>query len=282
MTRHPLDLARVPAQARRPLGRVLQAVAVLGVAVAIGVAIVGWQVLGDLDDVAGESTAVTGDALQALEQTLDLAADLVESVDTTLDAVETGLASSAASVQEGADALDSVTRLADDAAPALGSATETLRALERVGTTLDSTLGALASLPLAPDYDPEQGFGATVGELADDLEPLSDSFAATADDLRGVTAETAELEGDLQDLTTSVAATNERLGRAEGLLEDYRETATRAGALAETTGAGLGADLWLLRVLVVLGALVLGVGQLVPWLVAAALLDEGADAASAG
>lgn len=264
---------RGPVRGRRQLARVLQVVAVLGVVVSLGVAVLGWRVVGALDDVAVESTAVTADALVALEQTLELAADLVESVDATLVALEEGLATTTASLTTGAEALDSVAQLADDAAPAISSATGTLRTLEGVGTTIDSVLGGLSALPLGPDYDPDQGFGATVGELADDLEPLGASFAQTADDLQDVAGSTDELEADLRALTEAVGDATAQLAASELLIEDYRAAAARAGEVAATAGDDLGSDLALLRVLLLIGGVVFAAGQVVPWLVARALLD---------
>lgn len=274
MSRLDPHVATVSERARRPLARALQAVAVLGAVISLAAAVVGWRVVGALDDVAVESTEVTADALIALEQTLELAADLVGSVDDTLVALEDGLDTTAGSLATGAEALTSVSQLAEDAAPALASATATLRRLEGVGTSIDQALQGLSSLPLAPDYDPDQAFGAAVGDLADDLEPLGDSFAATADDLRAVVASTDELESDLAALTEAVGAATTQLADSDRLIEDYRAAANRAGAVAEQASTDLGADLALLRALLVLGGLVFALGQAVPWLLARALLVD--------
>lgn len=266
------DQEIVPPRWRRPLGHALQVVAVTGAVVSLLVGVVGWRVVGQVDDVAVESTAVTADALRALEETLGLAADLVASVDTTLLAIEEAMESTTTSVADGADALDSVSRLADDAAPALASATRTLRTLEEVGGNIDRALQGLSSLPLAPDYDPEQGLGVTAGELADDLEPLSDSFAQTSRDLETVADSTGELEQDLTELTAAVSAATTQLAASEQLIADYRDAADRAGVATELASGDLETDLTLLRVLLLVGGFVFAFAQAAPWLLGRSLL----------
>lgn len=268
----PFDVATVPARLRRPLARGLQVVAVVGAIVSLSVGVVGWQVVGQVDDVAVEGAAVTADALRALEETLGLAAELVDSVDTTLVALEDGLGTATGSVGDGADALDSVARLADDAAPALASATRTLRSLEEVGGSIDRALEGLAALPFGPEYDPDQGLGVTAGALADDLEPLSLSFARTAADLDAVADSSDQLEQDLDELTEAVAAATTQLTESQQLIEDYRDAADRAGGVSEVAGSQLENDLVLLRVLLLVGGIVFALAQVVPWLIGRSLL----------
>ena len=71
----------VTTRTQRLLGRGLQVVAVLGAVIALLGGVVGWRVVGAVDDVAVESTAVTADAMAAVEDTLELAGELVESVE---------------------------------------------------------------------------------------------------------------------------------------------------------------------------------------------------------
>lgn len=267
-----IDHLQVTPSTQRLLGRGLQVVAVLGGVIALVGGVVGWRVVGAIDDLAVESTEVTADAMATVGDTLELAAELIESVDATLVALEDGLATTSTSVADGAEALDSVSRLAEDAAPALDSATRTLRSLEGVGGSIDGVLRGLSALPLAPDYDPERGFGATVGDLADDLEPLSDSFATTADDLDDVAASSGRLEQDLEELTAAVSTATEQLAASEQLIDDYRDTAERASDVSAAGTEGIGGDLTLLRILLLLGGLVFAAGQVVPWLLGRALL----------
>lgn len=264
----------VPARRRGAVGRGLQVLAVIGVVVAVFGATVAWRVVGAVDAIAVDSAAVTAEALTSLESTLDVAADLVASLDGTLTALEDTLVTTSGSLEDGAVALGSVSDLADDAAPALGSATETLRSLESIGTSIDRTLSALSSLPIGPDYDPSESFGTTVGKLADDLDPLADSFATTAEDLQDVGASTDQLREDLDRLVVGIGDADARLDDSAALIAEYRSTAQRAGRTADLASQGLGTDLTFLRLLVLVGCLVLAFGQMVPWLVARALLAD--------
>lgn len=263
----------VPSRVRGPLARTLQVVAVLGALISVLVAVIGWRVVGAIDAVAVDSAEVTADALGSLEQTLDVAAGLITTVDETLVALEQGLVTTSSSLADGGEALESVSQLATDAAPALDSATTSLRSLESVATSIDSTLEQLSRLPIGPDYDPESSFGSTVSQLADDLEPLSESFGTTAEELDDVTSSTVQLQTDLEQITLSVQNASSQLDDSGDLIEQYRQTADRARATAETAGVDLGSDLTLLRLLLLAGGLVFAAGQVVPWMIGRALLD---------
>lgn len=253
------------------LGLLLQVAAVVTGIALIGGTVTAWRVLGRMQDVAERGAAVSLAALDAVDASLSAADELLEAARTSIAATATTLRTVDRSFDEAAEALASVSQLTTTAAPALESARGTLQTLEGVGRTIDGTLSALSRVPFGPDYDPERAFGVTIGRLADDLAPLPAALRATGADLDRLVRETAALERDLDTLTAALDEVTTGLEDSDDLLAGYRDAAADARRLAEDADEGLGADLVIARMLLVLGGLGLTVGQTVPFLWGAGL-----------
>ncbi|MEP4648776.1 MAG: hypothetical protein ABJ314_01220, partial [Ilumatobacter sp.] len=62
---------------RRTVGRVMIAVAAVGVVVALVGSVVAWQLVGSLDDSSRQTLDVTIDTIDSIEASLDLAAGVL-------------------------------------------------------------------------------------------------------------------------------------------------------------------------------------------------------------
>lgn len=256
----------LPLLPRPRLGLLLQvAAAVAAVAIVTGT-VVGWRVLGTVEEVAEQGAEVSLAALDAVDASLETAEELLTAARTALVGTVQTLRTVERSFDDAADALESVGSLTDTAAPALESARETLQTLEGVARTIDSTLRTLSRLPFGPDYDPQRGFGATVGRLADELAPLPAALRSTATRLDELVTDSADLQDDLASLTTALDDVVAGLGNSDELLAEYRVAAASARALATDTDTGLGIDLIVGRVALLLGGMGLAAGQAVPFL----------------
>jgi ABC-type transporter Mla subunit MlaD len=242
------------------------AISVIGVIVALVGVIVGSQFVGLVDEGSRDTLLVTIESLDSLEDTIDLADRLVTSTVDTLDTVEITLREVEASFAVGDRVIGDVAELTGQAAPALGSATTTLRQLEGIGATIDGVLGDLSSLPFGGiDYDRDTGLGATIGDLADDLDPVAATLSGSSESLGDLTGSVDALQEDLAELTDSVAGINDNLSGTDSLLESYRANAADARRLAAETREDLESDVRFLRILLVLGGLNFAAGQIVPF-----------------
>jgi predicted PurR-regulated permease PerM len=136
-------LAVDSAPAQRRAGRVMVGVAVVGVAVALIGAIVGWQLVGQIDSTTTDTLDVSVESLDSLADTIELADGVLTSTTESLDAVASTLTTVSESFGSATDVLTEFSTFAETAGPALEDTTGILRQLEDVGTTVDEALGAV-------------------------------------------------------------------------------------------------------------------------------------------
>ena len=249
----------------RRAGQVMYGVAVAGVVVALVGAVVGWSLVGRLDAAAGDTLGLTVETLATFEDTIVVADEVVGSTVAALGAVEVTLAELVATTEATQPLIESLAQLGSDVAPNLESATATLRSLEDLGGTIDVALSALGALPIAPSYNPDATLSQQFGRLADDIEPVAATLRDVSDEIGATAGQTAALQERIADLEVAVGAVRNDLAASDILLSGYSETAQEARSLAERTERGLSVDVAAARLLVVLAAIVFGVGQIVPY-----------------
>jgi hypothetical protein len=258
------------------VGRILVATGAVGAVTAIVGTVVAWIVIGDVNQATRDSLDVTISTLDSLQDNLDLAGELIGATTTSLESVEASLDALEASFVPGSAVVGDASDLTASTAPSLRNVTGTLRRLETLGSQIDTILSSLSSLPLTPDYDPEQGLGDTFGQLATDLEPLPDELEATSASLAELEAVLPALQTELGALADSVRAVNDGLAGSEELLDGYQANLDQARAVAEGSRRDLSRDEILLRLVIVVAGLTALAAQLVPLWLGSELLDRTA------
>lgn len=258
-------------------GRIMQGIAGAGLAVALAGAVVGWSLVGRLDSAAGDTLALTEEALVTIEDTVVVVEDVVGSTTGALASVEATLAQVVDTTEDAQPLLQSLGDLGMEVAPNLESATETLRTLEGVGGTIDSLLAGLSALPVVPRYDPDTSLSEQFGQLADDIEPLAETLRETSEQIGPAAEGTGELQARLTELQEGVAEVREDLAQSEALLAEYRATAGSAASIATRTSKGLERDVVAARILILLGAATFALAQIVPYWVGTELVARVRD-----
>ncbi|MGE0729272.1 MAG: hypothetical protein AB7O92_26750 [Acidimicrobiia bacterium] len=261
-------------QTRARMASVLDAVAALGVVLALLGLVAGWIVIGQLDRGTRRSVEVTITSLDSISRTVSVADEVLRNTTGALSSVHDTIAAVEGSFDSTEDLAVGVADLADTLAPALQETSATLRQLERVGADIDRLLGGLSNLPLAPDYRPEAGLGPTFGAIAGDLEPVPEALRATSQQLRAWEASTTDLRDRLGSLRTAVAEVEDDLRASAELVGSYEDTIADARAAAEAARDDLRTNSVVLRVLLVAGALAFALLQLAPWWVGRTLAAE--------
>jgi len=199
--------------------------------------IVGWIFVGQLATASDDSLDVTLQSLDAIDDTIDLADDVLVSTADGITALAGTLTAVSGSFDAGTQAIDDIAGLATTIGPSLEDAGSTVRTLERIGDDIDSVLGALSNLPLAPDYDPSAGLGDTFGQLADTLEALPGQLESTAVSLTEFTGSADELQQQLIDTQRRLLDTEQKaatmradLTRERAQIAAEREALARQGA----------------------------------------------------
>jgi len=250
------------------------ALGAVGVIVAVVGAVVGWIFVGQVADASDDSLEVTVQTLDAVDDTIDLAEEVLVSTVDAVEALAGTLTAVSGSFETGTAAIDDIASLADTLGPSLTDAAGTVRTLERIGGQIDSALDTLSSLPIGPNYDPDNGLGETFGSLADTLDELPDELETTSESLTDFTDDAGGLQAELDLFADAVGAVVTDLGNTGTLVEQYRASVTDARALATETKNDLDLSVALMRVLLVVGGITLLLGQIVPLWLGRSLLDD--------
>ncbi len=178
------------------------------------------------------------------------------------------------------DGIDTTTAVAASTAELAASLPATLErvdsgleSIEGIANTIDSTLSQLSRIPLAPDYDPAVTLSDAIGDLRADLAPLADDVNAVSDDLSTFSASGDDLAVQLEDLASSVTDVQVAVGGTTDVIESARTSTNDALALAQTTLSEIGSQLALTRLLLVIVAIAIAIGQIVPYWVGRELRD---------
>lgn len=248
-------------------------VGVAGAILAVVGTITAWVFVGELHTATDDTLDITIRTLDSVDDTIDLAADLLVSTQETVDALAATLTAASGSFDAATNAIDEIAAFADVLAPSIDNAVSATQALERAGDNIDSVLTALSSLPIGPDYDPENGLGATFGRLTAALEPIPDQLTTTADSLTEFTSSASGLQAELETLAESVQSVSNDLAGSDVLIDQYRASVDQARQLAVEARDDLAGDVRWMRALIVLGGITLLVGQIVPLWVGRWVLD---------
>lgn len=250
---------------RERAARAMIASAVVGVLVALVGTLIGWQLLGQIDRTTGESVRVSEQALDSIENTIELADSVVASTTVMLGTIEQTMRTASSSFSSTEALVEDLVVLADTTGPGLRRVGSTLEQLAEVGTSVDAVLGAVSALPLAPNYDPDAGLGETMQRLADDVEPLGVALEDVSVSLADAAVPLSALNDDLTTLADEVAALDSTLAETQLLLDGYRANVASARQVAADASADLDGNLTWMRLLVVVGGLNFALAQIVPF-----------------
>ena len=260
------------ASARR-VGRSMQTIGVLGVVVAVVAGIVTWDFLGDLERNVDRSLVIGAEAAVTLSETIDVADALIVTVDD-------GLATISGMVETIGVTIDNVSGVADATADLATTLPESfvdidaaLLTVEELGATVDSALSALSNVPFGPDYNPEVPFPEAIGNLRTALDPLGEQLTVIGEQLGGFSENSGALTSEVDGFVANIAASREALGDTQALLDSYRIAAGDARDLAIAGREDLDVSITWIRLVVVLLALLIAAGQLVPWWLGSCLVE---------
>lgn len=252
---------------------ILRSIAVAGVLVAIIGTVVIWLFLGDLEDTTDRSLLIGEQATVALNETIDIAEQVLDAVDDGLSTVQATLGTIDDVLQSTAGLAAATGSLSAALPTALAGIDDALATVQRLAQTVDSTLSALSALPFGPDYDPDVPLPDAFGNIRAALDPITQQLATISTELQDFAAGSGDLNAEIDSLIADVARTRDALSGTDDLLTQYRQTTTEAGRLAADTRDNLAGSVLRMRIVLVALALLLVLSQFVPWMTAA-LIEE--------
>jgi methyl-accepting chemotaxis protein len=228
-------------------------------------AVVAWRLLGDLQDRSATSLRLVQRTLENVDESLRIAQDVTATVGGTLDTVRTSLNTVATGIDDAGATLAIVADLTEDVAPSLDRVDEALGGLANAAGVVDGALEALDDLPVGPDYDAARGLAVSVQGVRDDLAPIADDLRGATEPLRDLSTTTADLGSQLATLDDDLDALEQSLAESTTLLDSYRADTAEASALASDSLDDLERDVTLSRILAVVLALSIAIGQVAPF-----------------
>jgi hypothetical protein len=250
---------------RRSIGRAVMIAAVVAAVTCLVGIVVAWQFVGDLAQTTRSSLVIVGDTLETVNDTLDVADTVIQSVDGGIETVQQSLTTISTAIDNGGATLDVVADLTTNLGPNLEQIDRGLGGLQSTVDVVDGVLQQLSDIPFGPDYDPDTGLAASVQAVREDLEPITEELANASGPLRELAASSDEALDRLDDLAADLDSIAVSLSESRELIERYRRTTADASALAAGTVDSLDRDVWLSRVLILILGVAIAVGQIAPF-----------------
>jgi methyl-accepting chemotaxis protein len=255
-------------------GRIMVAVAAVGVVVGISATIVGWRLAGNLFDGVDDSLAVANQSLDTVDESITVIETIVGDVREGVSTLDRTVADVGTATETTVGAMEGLTQQAPELADGVESLRDGVAGVGEAGATIDRTLESLDDLPGLPNYAPAQPLGETVAGLVDDLDTIASTLRTLDAGAQDVDATIGPLLTDLRDVRRDLAELDRSLASSEALLEQYRASAEQASDISVRTRSRLSDDVRATRTLIVLGGLVFTIGQIVPYWMGRTVLLE--------
>ena len=251
---------------RRRIGRAVTVAAVVAAVTCVIGAVVAWQLLGDLRTRSAASLDLLERTLTNVDESLAIAQDVTATVGDSLDTIRESLTTLSAGVGDGAAALDSVADLTEDVPPALDRLDATLVDLRR--RRRRRRLGA-GGARRAPDRAGlrRRCRARRVRRRRARRHPPDRRGPARLDrlDPRAQRLQRRPRRPSSPSSTATSIELDQSLDRSRRLLDSYRADTAEAITLAEDSLDDLDRDIAMSRVLAVVLALSIAVGQVAPF-----------------
>ena len=236
------------------VGRMLVGSGVLALVTSVIGLVLGLVLIDSLSGDLNDSVGLSASALTAIEETLGVIENVVAEVDD-------GLAAAAASIGGASEGVETTTGRLEDVADFLdGDLQSNIEAIHgsmpaaiQAAGAIDATLRALALLGV--DYDPDEPFDESLIAVEEALADLPAQLGAQAEAIRALVPVSQQFADDAATLAGSFASLSVELGASQRLIDSYRATLAQAQGVVDQTGSALTANIWLLRLMVVMMAL---------------------------
>jgi hypothetical protein len=205
---------------------------------------------------------VSGEAINAIVDTVDVVEDATTEIRTGVDAAADGISGVSATAVTGASNIEEIATFLETDLPAdLEAIGSTMPAAIQAAGAIDGALRALSFVGVS--YSPEQSFDDSLRSVEAALADLPDDLRAQSESLRELVPAATGLAGEADRLSLALIRLGTDLETLEGITETYDATLTEASITIERTASTLGRNLWLLRLTLIavsIAGVAVGVG----------------------
>lgn len=251
--------------------RCFRGIAVFGVVAGLVLGVTGWLFLTDLDENLDQSLQIGEAASVSVIETIDVAEQLIESLDAGLETVGATLGAVESALGDTAGVASTTASLSSSLPESFEDIDVALSTVQSLSGAIDTALSGLSSVPFGPDYDPEVPLPVAISNLRAAFDPIGDDLTRLTSELQTFADGSDDIGGRVDAVRADLAETRAALANSADLLDDYRRTATDAGLLAVSSRGDMSRAFALARLATLLLALFVVVAQFVPWWLAARL-----------
>lgn len=249
---------------RRRVGRAVMVAAVVAAVTCLFGAVVAWQLLGELKDRSATSLQLVESTLRNVDDSLAIAQDVTATVGSAIGTIEQSLGTLSQGVEDGATTLDAVADLTEDIPPALDRLDRTLVTLRDAAAIVDTGLNAIDQLPIGPTI-PVVRLAESVDGVRSDIRPIAEGLRSSTGSIRSLAGSSGELVAQIGALESDLSELDESLENSTELLARYRADTQEAIVLAQESLDDLDRNILLSRVLIVILAVTIAIGQIAPF-----------------
>ena len=216
---------------RRIIGVLLILAAILGLVFSLGAMYVMWSAQGRITtglqttiDLLSQTLETTAQGLVVTQQALQSSVDLIGNLQTTVETTAKAISSTN-------PLLDDISGLMSEKLPETVRATQTsLETAQQSAATIDTVLRALSSIPLigpSIGYDPEVSLSEALGQVAQNLETIPDTFLSMQDSLTNTQDNLQIFESDLTTMAASVGQIQSSVSQYDQVIGGYQASLER-------------------------------------------------------
>ena len=243
----------------RATSRVLAGSGYVAIVASIIALLLGLYMVEAGSDTLESSVDVSAEAVTAVLETIEIIEDATEEVQEGIDAAASGVSGISSTATIGAMNIENVANFLENDLPQdLESIEASMPAAIQAAGAIDGTLRALSFFGV--DYNPEIPFDESLQSVQSALQGLPEDLRAQSESMRELVPSAAELSGDAERLSLALMQLNSDLDGISDITTAYGDTLTRAADTLQQTQDAFDANVWLLRILIVVGAV--GVGSL--------------------
>jgi hypothetical protein len=205
---------------------------------------------------------VSGEAMEAIVDTVDVIEDVTSEIRDSIDAAADGVSGVSATATIGAESIEEVAVFLEEDLPAdLDAIRRAMPAAVQAAGAIDGTLRALRFVGVS--YSPEEPFDDSLRSVEAALADMPDDLRSQSESLRNLVPAATRLAGEADRLALALTRLGDDLATLEGITQTYDQTLTEASATIDLTGSKLDRNLWLLRIALAamaIAGVALGVG----------------------
>ncbi len=213
---------------RKILGLLLLIAAVVGVIFSILGITYLWRIQGSITTGIQSTVEVLAHTLETTSQGLDVTYSALEGTVATIGALETTVETIAATVKSSTPLVEEIRVLMDENLPStITSTEESLLTAAKSAEVIDSLLSTFSSLPFigaSLDYDPEVPLSDSLGEVANSLGSLPESFSNMQDDLLMTSTNLQTFEADLTVMAASIGEIETSVAQYNDVISGYQKS----------------------------------------------------------